>query len=932
MSDSTTFNVNLFDGAMGGPCFGDGSDSEARRTLCRNPLQTDAYMRFQSQQSQATCVGQEDDSFVQTHALGPENIGNPMQDSAASTANAPSTNDASSASQSLSFASNDLRPHIFAVDPALPCSPFASAFDSAPALESTSASDPAPASNSASALNGSPILDTNALPATETTPSASPQHEDTHIPSQESDIPTFHDDLRFDTAIAQPDSSQDVLTTASSTSEPSAYQEQSPSRENVVDHVDDRQAYPGNEPADDVVCQEDFESHTVDGGAYNEVHGEDCCAHYDSPAASNDYGDFRHVTEPSEYQSHPSDQEPVEHWEVSHDDDGHSEDVYMGDDAESASSPAYNADVQMVHADEVCGDVVQDPSPLQPEVGWQLGDEGSDDDLYVRDDEPSQRSEKSHAHDDDRNELVDDDAHLDRPSAQLNEPAADHLPLAVEAHICPPSSSPPSSSPPNFFSSSQDSRPSSQSSAMIDPVEKMDEDVVEVTVNKDITGEANAEVVVGEDAREEVVSEDVDGFNMEMGETLDESVGKKIGEDVASQEKKKAATTVKDDVAIDDGKGTTEGMNVSAPTMLTEAASLQTPLDSHWYQTETALQPDSDSDQGELMPWHHEEPEAAASLGREDSATKAPTLTKVDIASNDTPKPMVPQKRKFDFDEDDIEIIRHVPPPPPTTKRPTALAYKAQSKKLAKPFRPPAMKPKVEVNDAIPPSSSPPRTSPPRSSSPAGHKFTTSKPPPVDKKKQHRTQRAASQFKSPLTPGASAAVTSNVRLTPQIQALERKLQVLKRAVKVRREGEEGTLEGLVRRWTEAGREVAWEVWGLTKEAAQGGDWGYGSGGGQAKGGFGSSGGFGGGFGKEEDANKGWGWDKEDEKKGGSSWGWANEGGGESQEEEEKDDSAQYKDEVEEVKPQQTLGTMLRLLGIAPETLGWDDNEEGFVDA
>ena len=118
--------------------------------------------------------------------------------------------------------------------------------------------------------------------------------------------------MRFDIAIAQPDSSQDILTTASSTAEPSAYEEQSPSREDVVDHVDDRLAYPGNEPADDVECQEeDFGAHTVDGSAYNEVHGEDYCAHYDSPAASNDYGDSRHVTEPNEYQSHPSDQEPV---------------------------------------------------------------------------------------------------------------------------------------------------------------------------------------------------------------------------------------------------------------------------------------------------------------------------------------------------------------------------------------------------------------------------------------------------------------------------------------------------------------------------------------------------------------------------------------------------------------------------------------------
>lgn len=243
----------------------------------------------------------------------------------------------------------------------------------------------------------------------------------------------------------------------------------------------------------------------------------------------------------------------------------------MSEDAESASSSAYNADVQMAHADENCGDVVKVPSPLRPEVGWQLGDEGSDDDLYVRDDEPSQRSEKIHTHDDDRDELVDHGTLLDGPNAEFAEPTNDQHP-PVEGHICPPSSSPPSSSPPIFFSSSQVSRPSSQSSTFVDSMEKMDEDVVEVTVNKDITGEVNAEVVVDEDAKEDVVSEDVEEVNMEMGETLDESVGKKIGEDVASQEKEKVATTVKDDVAIDDGQGTAEGMDWSAPAMMTEAA------------------------------------------------------------------------------------------------------------------------------------------------------------------------------------------------------------------------------------------------------------------------------------------------------------------------------------------------------------------------
>lgn len=101
---------------MGGPCFGDGSDSEVRRTFCRFSLKTDAYMRFQSQQSQATCVGQEDDLVVQTDALGPEVIENPMQFPAASTADAPSTNGTSYSqpeSQSLASASNDLVRHYF---------------------------------------------------------------------------------------------------------------------------------------------------------------------------------------------------------------------------------------------------------------------------------------------------------------------------------------------------------------------------------------------------------------------------------------------------------------------------------------------------------------------------------------------------------------------------------------------------------------------------------------------------------------------------------------------------------------------------------------------------------------------------------------------------------------------------------------------------
>uniref|UniRef100_D8PKD3 Uncharacterized protein n=1 Tax=Schizophyllum commune (strain H4-8 / FGSC 9210) TaxID=578458 RepID=D8PKD3_SCHCM len=813
MSDSTTLNVNLFDGVMGGPCFGDGSDSE-------------------SQQSQATTRSPTLDT--ETDALLVDDI------------------------------------------------------------SSCASSQP--------------------------TPSA--QQEDTHIPSQDSDIPTFHDDLRFDN-MAPSDSPQDILTAA----EPHVYEEPSGFREDGARRVHDHQAH-GSElelqvelVADVGGVEDQGAPDGIGGGAYNEglhnyAHDQNVCAHHDSPAAVDDFGDSRHIAEPDEYQGHPIDEEPVvsdllswidganpqqEHWKVSHGDDEHSADVQMSDDAGTAYFPAYSEDVRMAHAGEDGSDI---PTPPQPEIGWQLGDEGSDDDLYVRDDEPPETRARR---------LDDHSANLDI----LDDPTANQAP---EAYICPPSSSPPSSSPPVFFSSSQASRTSSQSSAFVDPVEKMDEDVAEAIIvdgNSEIIADGDSEIIADGDVEAEVVEGDAAEVVIDenAAKEVDVEVADKLAGGIAKNSDEAAAAEAKEEVTVKMQEDVAQGINQANAEMTRKDAPFS-----------ATLQPDSDLYQGEPSSWHREEPDVATTSIAEDSTMEAPASTKADVVidteASSEPKPVVPQKRKFEFDEDDIEILRHVPPPPPTTKRPTALAYKAQSKKLAKPFRPPAMKPKVEADDAVPPISSPPCTSPPRASSPTPS--TVTKPPSVDRKKQHRTQRAASQFKSPLTPGASTAMTSNVRLTPQIQALERKLQVLKRAVKVRREGEEGTLEGLVKRWTEAGREVAWEVWGLTKEAAQGGDWGYGSGG-QAKGGFG------GGFGKEEDANKGWGWDKEDEKKGGSSWGWANEGDGEA-EEENKDDGSQYKDEEEEAKPQQTLGTMLRLLGIAPETLGWDDNEEGFVDA
>jgi hypothetical protein len=136
------------------------------------------------------------------------------------------------------------------------------------------------------------------------------------------------------------------------------------------------------------------------------------------------------------------------------------------------------------------------------------------------------------------------------------------------------------------------------------------------------------------------------------------------------------------------------------------------------------------------------------------------------------------------------------------------------------------------------------------------------------------------------------------------------VQILKRAVKVKKNGEEEELERLVRKWTEAGREVAYELWELVKyngseERSMKLE-------GKRKRGFEES----------------WGWnDKRESKE--NSWGWYEspnmEDGGEGR------DKGLCHAEEEEERAADTLGTMLRQLGIAPETLGWDDEEGMFID-
>jgi hypothetical protein len=282
-------------------------------------------------------------------------------------------------------------------------------------------------------------------------------------------------------------------------------------------------------------------------------------------------------------------------------------------------------------------------------------------------------------------------------------------------------------------------------------------------------------------------------------------------------------------------------------------------------------------------------------------------------------------------------------PNPPNPKRLTPAQQKLQHKKLSTPFRSPLVK---IVNDSpksiyYPPASSSNDTMPklrldsiadtdqPKKTSgsmapPAAAHVTSGIPLPPKK----HTKKAAAQFKSPLSTTTSSTLVSSVRLTPTIQTLERKVQILKRAIKVRTEGEERDLQALVAKWREAGREVAWEVWELVKDRAgdgarsggQGG-WGRDQGGGEKRG-----------------LEQGWGWDDKEnakrprlagEEAGERNWGWSVPAYGDVEVESEDSKDAILEPE-EDDKKQDTLGTMLRQLGIDPDTFGWDEEEGTFA--
>ncbi|KAF8450305.1 hypothetical protein L210DRAFT_3520250 [Boletus edulis BED1] len=165
--------------------------------------------------------------------------------------------------------------------------------------------------------------------------------------------------------------------------------------------------------------------------------------------------------------------------------------------------------------------------------------------------------------------------------------------------------------------------------------------------------------------------------------------------------------------------------------------------------------------------------------------------------------------------------------------------------------------------------------------------------------KASNTSRSATQFKSPLVNRILPADARTIRLTPALQALERKLQLLKRAIKVKEDSEEEVLTRLAEKWIEAGREVAYDVWDASKDS---GDF----------------------MEKATSSRRSHGWQSTD--------GNASEESHDTEPSEASCANGRAAPEEDDVDVGcNTLGNMLRQLGVAPEIFGWDDDKEAFAD-
>lgn len=153
-----------------------------------------------------------------------------------------------------------------------------------------------------------------------------------------------------------------------------------------------------------------------------------------------------------------------------------------------------------------------------------------------------------------------------------------------------------------------------------------------------------------------------------------------------------------------------------------------------------------------------------------------------------------------------------------------------------------------------------------------------------------RSSRVAAQFRSPLAKVPEHTSRPLVLPNQTIMNLDRKLTTLRRAVKIKCDGDEAHLERLAKKWRDAGREAAYELWGIVRDLSTEG--------GETRG---------------NGKDNGWGWNEQGEQ-------------GTIREDDVETEAGEHTERQEN-----TLGVMLRKLGIAPETLGWNEVEEAFVD-
>ncbi|KAF8631143.1 hypothetical protein AX15_002489 [Amanita polypyramis BW_CC] len=177
---------------------------------------------------------------------------------------------------------------------------------------------------------------------------------------------------------------------------------------------------------------------------------------------------------------------------------------------------------------------------------------------------------------------------------------------------------------------------------------------------------------------------------------------------------------------------------------------------------------------------------------------------------------------------------------------------------------------------------------------------------------KYRTASAATQFKSPLSSDTIMKLRGTVRMTPDIQMLERRLQFLKRALKIKQEDQEHVLEDLVRKWTEAGREVAWELWSLVKDN------------GSPECGAPNCVGF------WSSNVRDWGWNESKDERHNSEE-HHNVSGVEFNDIDHSINHSLRDSNLQGGPMENSLGIMLRQLGIDPKILGWDEGEGMFVD-